>query len=1289
MLVRSSVALILALTCMISSWAQQRSLILHSVVTDTFPRITAQIYRFDPKTGANVPLSRSEVEITEDGVQRTALSVRCPDNALRDEVSSVLTIDVSASMARGGPNIVLARAAAKAWIEALTPGSECAITSFDDHHYVNIDFTEDKQRLLETLPTLAPRGGTNYNEGFIGEPFGGLRIAASGTKKRVMVFLTDGQGVVTPDRVLQEAERDSVTIYCVSLGMVMPQVLRDIAERTGGVFFENVTTVEEAILAYRRIYEIVSGVGPCVVEWESATTCDASRSVQIKVGDDVVFTKYNAPDSAVASVQLNPTTLSFGVVPTATSLGREITLTARNSDVVITGIRRDGNARFKLLDTIFPVRLKSGQNVTWRVEYTATDTTYATARFDVLTDKCPGTYIFAVAGSDVQAPEQPTLNVVYPNGGERIIAGSAVILRYDGIPPDVAVRLDVSTDGGSTWTQAGFNVKNYQMRWIAPYIKSEQCLLRVTQEQMEQRSRTTGALLQLTDEHVRTVRYSPNGRYILTSGWEEQPDSARVLGHTRLHDASTGALLREFKDAEYARFSPNGTSIVTWGNGVLSLLNTVTGAVMWERPLLTIGVPPKNIEISKTGTVILVAGGKGDTTYVVDASTGKERCRLPRADKNITWATISPDGNMIAVCDADSSVHLYNSRNGSIQRSLREDRVGVFYRATFSPRDPLLAVTTNKGTTSLWNVTNGMKLRDVAQRQYINDNTYIAFSPDGSRMTVETGKDQTKIFEAQSGKEMITIQRMPDEGGVYDAVYSPDGQFIALNTLSKTTIYEANNGVAIGTFPRYDGVPTFSPDGSTVAIISSSSSVDVYPVKGRIFQRDVSDALWTIIKPEPVLKDVRFGTRLVGSALDSVVVGAISNKGEAPFTIRSLRIDGALGLEFAALSTPQRTLAPGQEMEIEYSFQPQKEGERAAAIMLETDIGTMRARITGRALAPSLSLNVKNVDFGAIPVGRTKSMLPTRFLRNASRTPITITGMRIVGPNASSFGIQFPQPFVLAPGEWREIPMSFSPTVEGRLSTLAEVTYKESQEPLQFTMSGKGGEERYSLVDPTTFRSIMLPTAVLPPVGTITTGVYDLVGLSVGYVAHKNVMVIAGGALPIPNKWFGATGYNASLSFAYSLGVKTGFVLSDKLVVGGGYHIGQSTYDQDYSEPIESRIVFNAFYATAGYGDDDSRLNAYLGYGFKHHMTAYEGDFMANATIIGLAYDKRISEHWKICGEAFFMRTMSFVPITVTARYFQKNFALEAGLTVIGIPASGAAAASFPIVPMLTWVQRW
>ncbi|MCX6139721.1 MAG: hypothetical protein NTX15_02635 [Candidatus Kapabacteria bacterium] len=225
--------------------------------------------------------------------------------------------------------------------------------------------------------------------------------------------------------------------------------------------------------------------------------------------------------------------------------------------------------------------------------------------------------------------------------------------------------------------------------------------------------------------------------------------------------------------------------------------------------------------------------------------------------------------------------------------------------------------------------------------------------------------------------------------------------------------------------------------------------------------------------------------------------------------------------------------------------------------------------------------------------------------------------------------------------------------------------------------------------DPTTFRSILLPTAVIPPAGTFVTGVYDVLGFTAGYSITDNVMATAGGVLPLPNRWFGASGYDASWSAAWSLGAKAGFHLLKDLIIGGGYQFGQSYYDQDVSEKLESKITFNAIWANAGWGTDDSRLNVYVGYAFKYHETAYVGSYSADATIVGAAYDYRIGYNWKLCSEVVFMRTMTFVPITLTARYFDPVQAFEFGFTVTGIPASGAAASAWPIIPMLSWVRRW
>jgi len=246
-------------------------------------------------------------------------------------------------------------------------------------------------------------------------------------------------------------------------------------------------------------------------------------------------------------------------------------------------------------------------------------------------------------------------------------------------------------------------------------------------------------------------------------------------------------------------------------------------------------------------------------------------------------------------------------------------------------------------------------------------------------------------------------------------------------------------------------------------------------------------------------------------------------------------------------------------------------------------------------------------------------------------------------------------------------------------------------ETLYATLYGRGDIDTFRVAksDPTTFRGILLPTSIIPPKGTIVTGLYDVLGLTGGYALTDHVMVLGGGVLPLPNRWFGASGYDASWSAAWSIGAKAAGRVNETTTIGGGYQMGMSYYDQDVTEEIESRITFNALWASAGFGTDDRRLNLTLGYAFKWHERPYEGSFQADATIVGVAYDHRISYDWKICGEAFFMRTMTFVPVTITARYFDAVQAFDVGFTVTGIPASGADASSWPIIPMISWVRRW
>ncbi|MBK8912580.1 MAG: hypothetical protein IPM61_14805 [Chlorobi bacterium] len=105
-------------------------------------------------------------------------------------------------------------------------------------------------------------------------------------------------------------------------------------------------------------------------------------------------------------------------------------------------------------------------------------------------------------------------------------------------------------------------------------------------------------------------------------------------------------------------------------------------------------------------------------------------------------------------------------------------------------------------------------------------------------------------------------------------------------------------------------------------------------------------------------------------------------------------------------------------------------------------------------------------------------------------------------------------------------------------------------------------------------------------------------------------MLLAGGALPLPDDWGGVRG---DAFGAYSIGAKGSWEVADKLNVAAGYQVGRSVLDKEATPELESSIFFHAPYAAISYGDDSSRVSATLGYVFKRHHTFIQlpsGDFL-------------------------------------------------------------------------------
>jgi hypothetical protein len=77
------------------------------------------------------------------------------------------------------------------------------------------------------------------------------------------------------------------------------------------------------------------------------------------------------------------------------------------------------------------------------------------------------------------ASAQDSLKIISPNGGEKFLTGSDTVISWTGIPLTDTVKLEYSTDAGSSWNLITDTATGGRYLWHVPKTVSDSCLVRV------------------------------------------------------------------------------------------------------------------------------------------------------------------------------------------------------------------------------------------------------------------------------------------------------------------------------------------------------------------------------------------------------------------------------------------------------------------------------------------------------------------------------------------------------------------------------------------------------------------------------------------------------------------------------------------------------------------------------------------------------------------------------------------------------------------------------------------
>ncbi len=938
-----------------------------------FPLVKAKFYAFTQKDSLLIDFKKSNFSVHEDGIEREVTSIYCkPNRKLNNSV--VLSIDISSSMKE---NERIVKETANHLIMAFRmPPNEMAIQTANSTALIVRDFSTDKQELSDDIAAIKIEGGNDFVEHLLNPRTGLFRVAKAGKYNPVTILLTDAYWGALSDEDIQRSidtcKAYGITFYPVffspknDLLSGIETSLKEIAVRVGGWTYYDIIELEAALDFVDSISTIINHQDPCEIEWISGPGCSDLKTVavRLKTINRIAELQYYTDDGDLPYLDFSPVNIKFYETPIGTTRDTTITVTAVNGGFEVDNIV-SSDPQFKMTPRSF--YLFEGQSKELRIEYTPTGLINSFAKFEFITDLCPAYYrAYGLIKDTIPDYEHNPLFLTYPNGGERFIVGSDSIAAWDGIPADEFVRLDYSTNGGENWaliTDSASGLKHY---FTVPDEVSDSCLMRVTQTS----ARKDTLLVRKSDlifennsfdrNRDQLLFWSPDGDWIINNFGGNSIYSTVEIKN------KAGTVFRQIDRSGFAKVSPDGFQLAA---RKVSDNRRFEDIYLYDFPELTI----------------------------IDS--------LEFPGRHITNFDWSPDGNFMAIPASDTLI-IYDI--GQKQAVYEINCNDIIHTARWSSDGKYILVIFEQGNA---------KIIDYATKE-IDDDFLFA-------------EDYTGDFEWHNSKNLIASASNSAYGSkVFDinsrtaveqyakasqATWSPDGSYIAFAAVLSMNIFD-RKGILVLSRPHYgynvkhNHDIRWSPAGNNIIIGSDNvdfAMVYMYGLEHLTFfpLSDVSDSLWSIVKPEIEAKDIVFGQVLVNGFRDSLVNPFVVNIGNWPAKINSITIAGWEADQFRLVSGfPPYEIGPGGSQVAEFRFSPTSEGTKTATIVISTSFATLRYKISGEAVMPKFEVVAKLIDFGKVRVGGSRDTSLV-VLQNISPADVTIDSTVMLGPDTEQYAI--------------------------------------------------------------------------------------------------------------------------------------------------------------------------------------------------------------------------------------------------------------------------------------------
>jgi WD40 repeat protein len=379
----------------------------------------------------------------------------------------------------------------------------------------------------------------------------------------------------------------------------------------------------------------------------------------------------------------------------------------------------------------------------------------------------------------------------------------------------------------------------------------------------------TGELIRLFDPHPRAiaaVSFAPNNRYVACaygdkalqvwdirtgeqklvrsgSGWIHSlafsPDSRLLVAAggskwVELLDAETGKELEPFsvEDESFtiAFFTPDGRRLVAGtSDGLLYFFDVPTR----HRVPVTLAHSNEieSYRFSPDGKT-LATGSLDRVIKIWDVPSGKEIRTINGHSSGVLCLDWSSDGKRLVSGDRDGFVKVWDVFAKPILLQPAE-KVLSYETTAFSQSGGLFAVGTSIASrVKVWNLSTGEEISDLGPQE--GEILTAAVSKDAERVAICDRTQQVRIYEARSGRVLITFAR--DDSSVFSLDFSQDDrELVSGDTAGDVLVWDVSTGRQLASLNSGNGYfrVAFSPDATRIASADQDGAVRLWDVASR------------------------------------------------------------------------------------------------------------------------------------------------------------------------------------------------------------------------------------------------------------------------------------------------------------------------------------------------------------------------------------------------------------------------------------------------------------------------